>query len=1659
MPTSKAKGRDYSDCKFRTLLTNLPPGVQHMLDRALDSLGLDWNVMPRWKEPVQTPNGAVPENKFFPHASNDICCADGAGFILYQSGVCDLGKDKDLFKSRIAGAIHWAHYYWPHEKNTDICSLEEEIPNTKDPKDIDTKSWLPGDYFLYFDKGKPDTAGHINVYLGPFVEVVDGQDITNPIYEIFNSSIGITGGNEFCTPGSVAGHIRYCKSVGRSIFRCRVKAIERLFRGVISAPIQLVDETPKPKDPPRAEKAWALATAAQAPYPVGRNLTWHDGIHFVFGDGVKSQAVECFAPGELVLARFGKDRSADHTSMLLLRHRFLSSQARLLPPIPADPATDDPDASSAQWLYSLYAQLAPITAYTVDGTQISPGIPELYGQRGDVGELPAGKMAAPPWLLRIWPRPKPELIKVVPDTAALKLVALSRTQAGGKPQLAVLGQPDQLTTRHYYPLSDLESVTVDGTKYWVVPPPGEQTNADAWDGKIPPPTVPRNKKLSYYNPHTRNTLDTPLRLPPQTILQHEDKDGMATLVRVTGEDGAPIKGDKGTLISIADHDQPGLSMSSLVHSDDPRKDQYDFDDQAQVISFTDNAKKILVYADTQGTGDKRYFADESAFDLAALKSDREFHIKERADTGPRTKTPRAWVDLVPGIWMSDDEISKVEALLAKQETAVLEEISARLKKTHSALVGVKVKAGEWVMQDNDIIVSSDPAPTDPLTIYCKIEGSGLARSFTPPPTGGAVDQEHTFSLSIDPPSGVRIYPVLKPQGRVQTAVFEALFATTEEGTNQAQIDEVEQENKAKEPLAKKLLAGELVDLRSEGQLTQQDRNVPREVIAHMGDVAAPVDQPDDNTVPGLHFELFSGKNLVDASVTGNDGALVPIGKSPWVVWKDSSSDGFFSKTFVNKLIDLFRKGTDTHWLDLTDLDAAFGQDNVVQPEEWIAFCQNPKNQRTLSRLITVHPPEWTIDWSRQVKTADTRGIHSSDQDKDQLSKRNDKLQWGQGITLEGIDQDVFLYHPLRFIEWVNTGVDFAISGLAKGKQAKVKVKPLEEGDETDLPPDAKDPSLFRFRTFAGEGSKDQLPIRVTLENVDTATPKFTALVKRGEVHTIRLMQPRVRWEFQDAENSLASEYAIPVSLGDVSGRGGWLLADGNAALTDTGYSRVTIQFTVEYNVRIPGNITLQLSGDSAFRMSHLEFTGVQVAPPANPGTSVSMSIKDDAQIAPAVEDSVVRSARAYTMSVDVIASTRKVDTSAILSATFSGGDLISPITEKVTIATRKLTFSGANPPRGEDVAKLQLYLSQLIAADDLPCYRDAGRGEYTGPDFKASHVDGAYGTSLARALWRFIYTYGTQKDFAAWPIAVKDAKGGDAGSATQDQITAVPHALLEGKPPAKQVDPANGPADLYAQRLGGYGKYNSYPVVDAPLILEITKRFKPPFLLPHLEIFFEIVVPPSPPPDSMIGDGLNKDGNIGKSTILPMPGDSLSIRIEWQGAHPTDGDLPIGLELPDASAYRLDFGTPVPTMTTTLSNLLSNKELKLLSSGKISTNPKDNLLTIRSLIDSRVLGQRQLHGSRDLFKAQSGESCRDAAWVQSWLARIPDQSGDLVNPSIYKNTRADPKDRKKQLMLIDGVWNAKCVEALNRFSEQYLHASQELPTLLSSIKAEAARHP
>lgn len=66
-------------------------------------------------------------------------------------------------------------------------------------------------------------------------------------------------------------------------------------------------------------EAWRRTLAAEAPFPLGSNRTWHNGIHI---DATIGTAVLPFASGELVAARFPEAIGDVDQGSVILRHRF-----------------------------------------------------------------------------------------------------------------------------------------------------------------------------------------------------------------------------------------------------------------------------------------------------------------------------------------------------------------------------------------------------------------------------------------------------------------------------------------------------------------------------------------------------------------------------------------------------------------------------------------------------------------------------------------------------------------------------------------------------------------------------------------------------------------------------------------------------------------------------------------------------------------------------------------------------------------------------------------------------------------------------------------------------------------------------------------------------------------------------------------------------------------------------------------------------------------------------------------------------------------------------------------------------------------------------------------------------------------------------------------
>lgn len=135
--------------------------------------------------------------------------------------------------------------------------------------------------------------------------------------------------------------------------------------------------------------------------------------------------------------------------------------------------------------------------------------------------------------------------------------------------------------------------------------------------------------------------------------------------------------------------------------------------------------------------------------------------------------------------------------------------------------------------------------------------------------------------------------------------------------------------------------------------------------------------------------------------------------------------------------------------------------------------------------------------------------------------------------------------------------------------------------------------------------------------------------------------------------------------------------------------------------------------------------------------------------------------------------------------------------------------------------------------------------------------------------------------------------------------------------------------------------------------------------------------------------------------------------------------------------------------------ILAQRDIPLFSSGRISGDPKDNVLTVKTG-DGRLIGSRQLHGSRDLLKYQAGHGCRDAALVQAWLARVPDTEKN-DGTMVYRNmTRVGKGKTATTAMSIDGIWNSACIQSLKRFQKQYAPGISDFPALVAGLRGAVA---
>src|SRR5262249_9484831 len=147
-----------------------------------------------------------------------------------------------------------------------------------------------------------------------------------------------------------------------------------------------------------------------SPYPVGANLTWHNGIH-VRASMASSADVYTLLPGEIVAVRSSKSQGEEFgTGFVLVRH-CLDVAHRAVMHTGQWSSTSEPgrDPAKYPYFYSLYIHLQSFAeVISADKT---------------------AKPEAPSWLRRIAPVPVPNPQKYLPAGRRYKLATWGKDGA------------------------------------------------------------------------------------------------------------------------------------------------------------------------------------------------------------------------------------------------------------------------------------------------------------------------------------------------------------------------------------------------------------------------------------------------------------------------------------------------------------------------------------------------------------------------------------------------------------------------------------------------------------------------------------------------------------------------------------------------------------------------------------------------------------------------------------------------------------------------------------------------------------------------------------------------------------------------------------------------------------------------------------------------------------------------------------------------------------------------------------------------------------------------------------------------------------------------------------------------------------------------------
>ncbi len=1125
------------------------------------------------------------------------------------------------------------------------------------------------------------------------------------------------------------------------------------------------------------ERFWERIRAVPSPYPLGLNRTWHDGVHITASPKVyRGDEAFAFAPGRAVLARQSKREDGElDASFMLVQHHFDPETYDVV-----DPAKVK-DLSGLVAFYSLYMHLSE----------------PLDAQRGA------------DWVRRFYAH-KPKLAKLRKWNSkgeACQLGLVERSDAGDV--LVVVETSDLNAPREFDddgetdpedPVIEKSDLKVNGEAACFIPVGKQNTNAKRWKRGRPTAIKLGNRKLGYLNPFS------PLNPAAPAVIKTAKKTDKRAIAKLTNNKlTVLLEENGGAWVAVSGGNAPGIILDD--HDTEVSRDLA----KGSPLMFTDPTVTLGLHTVRGKKG--RYFREKYRSDTLKLTAagDRSFIVDEIAKTSGKW---RLWPELVPCVFLTGAEKKKLDAKLSGQEDsrALLERLESGQSALFSLLVatsrtskGQKRLRGWLLNSDGTVQANPDyrhkddhfPVCSKPYRGWCKVD----------------VQPDRRFVV-VD--SYVRKN---RPWALVEARL---LCAESELEDNKKTVDEAQGKLDTWNELDRKLQTA-----RDDGSVVDLDGWQPYtllkwESVGFMGVLSA--------KHQGVHFEVFAGKHMLEESDW----------KQSWRVVKDPAKNDLLKQDFLTRTLKKLCEGQIGKSGHAAAKLVAKAEDGVVRRKDWWDFYVH--HAHMLSSLVCSHPSEWEIDWAGQLDGE----VAKSTQDPDEIKKQLARLRiWTDGMKLEGIDGDPFFYHPIRFIEWLSTGLNVCFINRHDKKPTVKLLLPSRgnsdlEPHQTEVPGGkGKHPPVYRYRSIPGV-RRTSLEGHLELGGVDTTKPKVPVQVRRGQVLAIDLVHPDVSLDYvSDAQRG--DHFLVPIehasSWEEREDYEAFLLPDGGG-LPELDYSSVSVDLLVRYNVELPTSIEVELD-NTAFEITRYRLSGAcWKSEPSDKAYEQGSFPGNKVTVSPKPLDSAPQYVTSYSELSLQLELTEKGQwgQEGTLSIKVSGGDLSAPVSEQLPIKTRKQINAGMV---GEDVAKLQVYLSQIIAG--MPCYRFHGiapKGaliEWTGHNGKGIAIDGMYTRpqlggektklppQLGVALWFFISAFCDDDDWELATISHSDARGGDVK----------PLSLGAKGTPERQLAAVAMAAHVDERAKKGKARC---PVVDQALLAEIIKRFRSPHILQPVKL-------------------------------------------------------------------------------------------------------------------------------------------------------------------------------------------------------------------------------